>query len=191
MNDKEIVEKIAQGDTQGFRQFVDKYQSQIMNTCFGFVHNREDAEDITQNVFVEVYQSARDFRGDAKLSTWLYRIAVNKSLNHIRKNKKSRLMKSIEAFFGTEKNDALEVQDDYKKEPAEILENKERAKVLHQAINSLSENQRVAFTLNKYEDLSYKQIADVMETSLSSVESLIYRAKTNLQKKLIDFYKKK
>jgi RNA polymerase sigma-70 factor (ECF subfamily) len=84
MSDVEIIELLKQGSEQAFKKLVETHQKLVVNTCFGMVHNREDAEDIAQDVFIEVYRNIQKFRADSKLSTWLYRIAVNRSLNHIR-----------------------------------------------------------------------------------------------------------
>jgi len=191
MNDKELFNTIKKDKTAGFKRLVELYQRLVVNTCYGFVHNRQDAEDIAQDVFMEVYRSIDRFRGQSKLSTWLYRISVNKSLNHIRDNKKNTWFQSLDILFSSEDQNAKvqEPADTKKNIPDEISENKEMGKYIYEAIASLPENQRIAFTLSKYEDLSYKEIADVMEISLSSVESLIFRAKKNLQKKLIRHYK--
>ncbi len=191
MSDNEIIQQLKQGNEQAFRKLVDSYQGLVVNTCFGLLHNREDAEDVAQDVFVEVYRSVSNFRADAKVSTWLYRIAVNRSLNHIRDNKKHRWLGSFESDVKAEKKRLLQVESSQSDQPEFELENKQRAVILHEAISSLPENQKVAFTLNKYEELSYNEIAEVMELSVSSVESLLFRAKKNLQKKLYECYKKK
>lgn len=200
MTDKELVSKIIDGDEQAFKQLVEQYQALVINTCYGFLHTREDAEDIAQDVFIEAYKSIAQFRFEAKLSTWLYRIAVNKCLNFLRDNKYLNLFKKISAFagFGDEKSDYYSESDkkdeianlpDSGQQPDIVLEQEERRKILHQAIESLSMNQKIAFTLHKYEDLSYKEIAEIMNISLSSVESLIHRAKKNIQKRLLRYYK--
>ncbi len=191
MTDKELIKAIKKDDQQAFKQLVEKNQQMVVNTCNGFLHNIADAEDIAQDVFIEVFLSVHKFREDAKLSTWLYRIAVNKSLNHIRDNKKHKILKSIDSFFTSDKNIEIEIPDNSSSQPEEIIEEKERSQILSYSINSLAKNQKIAFTLNKYDDLSYKQIAEIMDLSLSSVESLIHRAKKNLQKKLLNHYKKK
>lgn len=191
MSESEIIQKLQQGDEKAFRQLVEKYQQLVVNTCFGLVHNTQDAEDIAQDVFIEVYRSISNFRADSKLSTWLYRISVNRSLNFIRDNKRRKMAQSIEGVFSFGKEKLSNVLPEKGASPDSEFENNERAAILHKAIDSLPENQRIAFTLNKYDDLSYKEIADVMETSVSSIESLIYRAKKNLQKKLFTCYKKK
>ena len=188
MTDSELVQGVIDKKENAFRLLVEKYQQIVFNTCNGFLHNKEDAEDIAQDVFVEVYLSIDKFRHEAKLSTWLYRVAVNKSLNYIKKNKKNKMLLSLENIFSVS-------DDNYAEEFSKMKSNErnldmdESAKILYETIDSLGENQRIAFTLNKFDDLSYKEIADIMDMSLSSVESLIHRAKINLQKKLGSYFK--
>ncbi len=191
MSDIEIIAQLQAGDERAFRTLVEKHQKLVVNTCYGMVHNREDAEDIAQEVFVEVYRSIQHFRADSKLSTWLYRIAVNRSLNHIRDNKKHKWFRSFENEVEEKNRQLLQVASGKADDPGFNLENQQRANILHEAINSLPEKQKVAFTLSKYEDLSYQEISEVMDLSISSVESLLFRAKQNLQKKLHACYKKK
>lgn len=191
MTESKIIQKLQEGSEAAFKELVDKYQKMVVNTCFGILHNFHDAEDVAQDVFIEVYRSVQNFRADAKISTWLYRIAVNRSLNFIRNNKKNKRLQSFEDAAKTQ-NTPIENMISEKNEHADFsLENEQRTNMLYLAVDSLPENQRVAFTLNKYEDLSYKEISDVMDLSVSSVESLIHRAKKNLQKKLYSCYKKK
>lgn len=189
MTETEIIQKLQQGNEQTFKLLVTSYQKLVVNTCFGMVHSTEDAEDIAQEVFIEVFRSIQNFRADAKISTWLYRIAVNRSLNFIRDNKRKKWFQSFEDVV-MEKNSMLNSAKHHET-PAAELENMQRANIIHEAIDSLPENQKTAFTLNKYEDLSYKEISEVMNLSVSSVESLIHRAKIGLQKKLYYCYKKK
>lgn len=186
MSEDEIIQRLKNGDENAFRYFVEKYQQRVVNACFGFVHNTEDAEDIAQDVFIEVFRSIGKFRADSKLSTWLYRIAVNRSLNFIRDNKRRKWFRSEKE---EKKSEMYDIAPDDSGSPLTEIENSQRARLLHEAIDSLPKNQRIAFTMNKYEDLSYKKISEVMNTSISSVESLIHRAKKNLQKKLYSCYK--
>ncbi|MCG6188207.1 RNA polymerase sigma factor [Maribellus maritimus] len=191
MTEAEIIEKLQNGSEQAFKELVDKYQKLVVNTCFGMLHDKDDAEDVAQDVFIEVFRSVQSFRADSKISTWLYRIAVNRSLNFIRDNKKRKWFQSLDDTVKS-KNAIFEKFTSGDSDDADFnLENNQRANVLHEAINSLPENQKVAFSLNKYEDLSYKEISEVMDLSVSSIESLIHRAKKNLQKKLYTCYKKK
>ena len=191
MKETEIINILQQGNEQAFKQLVENYQKLVVTTCFGLVHNMNDAEDIAQDVFIEVFRSVDKFRADSKLSTWLYRIAVNRSLNFIRDNKRRKWFWSFEDAAKNKSNPFEKITHGTSENPEYELENNQRAQMLHQAIDSLPKNQRVAFTLNKYEDLSYNEISEIMDLSKSSVESLIHRAKINLQKKLYACYKKK
>ncbi len=190
MTDREFLKEISRGNQQAFRLFVEKHQLAVMKLCKGFLHSQEDAEDVTQDVFVEVYRSIHKFRGDSSLSTWLHRIAVNKSLNHLRRNKINKYLDNIESFFTSGKNTVNEIGNTNNTDPERTFEQNEKAAILHQAVNSLSTNQRICFIMNKYEDLPYKEIAEIMNTTISAVESLIHRAKINLRKKLYNYYKK-
>ncbi len=191
MNEKELIKNIKSGNETAFKELVDKYQEIVLNTCYKFTGNKADAEDITQEVFISAFTSVHKFNEKSKISTWLYRIAVNKSLNHIRDNKKRKIFKSIDNFFGKDEKKELQIaynpEDD--RNTSEI--EKERLKILNTAINSLPERQKTAFILSKYENLSYKQISEIMNLSLSSTEGLIHRAKINIQKKILKFYQKK
>ena len=189
MIDEDLILRLNAKDNQAFRELVEKYQSMVYKACFILLRKSEDAEDIAQEVFIEVYESIDQFRYQSKLSTWLYRIAINKSLNYLRKNKFNSMINSIESFFTNNKKVGLEIEDRNANNSPYSIDYSERSQILQSAINSLPENQRIAFTLNKFDDLSYQEITEVMNLSLSSIESLIHRAKINLQKKLIDYYK--
>jgi len=153
------------------------------------VPNKEDAEDIAQEVFLEVFKGIRKFKGNSKLSSWIYRITVNKSLEFIRKkNTKKRF-----AFFQALKGDEMPLDKTSYftefKHPGILLENKEDSERLYVAINRLPDDQKIAFTLSKIQGLTYKEISEITEKSISSIESLLFRAKKNLQKDLYNFYK--
>ena len=187
--EKDLVDKIRLDKSGSFEELVKFYQEQVLNTCFRFVDNKEDAEDLAQDVFVEVYNSIDSFRGDVKLSSWIYRIAINKSLDFVRKKKRKKRFAFVLSFagFGDEEK---ELQLPAPANPHTDLEQKERTQILNKAIDLLPENQKIAITLSKYESFSNKEIAEIMETSVSAVDSLIHRAKNNLQKKLHIFYEK-
>jgi len=189
MTDHELVQQINSGDEKAFRLLVERHQKLVLQTCLGFVRDRDDAEDLAQEVFVELFHSLHKFRGESKLSTWIYRIAVNRSLNFVRDNKRHLFFRSMDVDITD--NFRVDVADNsWSSRPDHEVENDQRRTNLYKAINSLPERQRVAFTLSKLEDLSYQDISDVMGLSLSSVESLIHRAKLGLQKKLYQYYKK-
>ena len=188
MKEPDLVEGIKKKDAAAFRMLVDRYQEIVLNTCNGFVHNSDDAKDLTQEVFLKVYDSIHKFRGEAKLSTWIYRISVNKSLNFIRANKKTRKNIDLDSIpFSNHSELSVNHESD---ENDASLDQIKRSRILYSAINNLSKNQRIAFSLNKLDEISYNEIAEIMNISLPAVESLIHRAKLNLQKKLIGYYKK-
>jgi len=152
------------------------------------LQNEEDAEDVAQEVFIQVFQSISQFKGDSKLSTWIYRITVSKSLEFIRKKRTKKRFGFVSGLFGNE----YLLDQSGKKEfyhPGVAMENRELSAILFKSINGLPENQRIAFILHKLEQISYQEVAEVMQVSLSSVESLIFRARQNLQKELGEVYK--
>ena len=185
MSDQDLVGKIIQGDEKAFERLVLQHQQMVLRTCMGFVQNRDDAEDLAQEIFVEVYHALCKFRSDSKLSTWIYRISVNRSLNYVRDNKRRRFFQSLGVRAIVDVTD-----ESWNARPDHEVENDQRRTNLYRAINRLPERQRVAFTLSKLEDLSYRDIAEVMGLSVPSVESLIHRAKLGLQKKLCQYYNK-
>lgn len=185
--DQILIDAIKAGDERAFQTLVQTHQGLVANTCFGMLQNRADADDVTQEVFIEVFRSIHKFRGDSKLSTWLYRIAVTRSIDLLRKRKRRSKVRRFQTFFGGEEV-VRELADNRSKSAQEVLENEERAAILAAAVAKLPENQRIAFTLSKYEDLSYQKIADVMNKSVPSVESLLFRAKKNLKALLTDYY---
>jgi RNA polymerase sigma-70 factor (ECF subfamily) len=188
MSEKEIIVGLKKKDPLVFKTFVEQNQNMVVNTCFGLLRNHEDAEDIAQDVFIEVYESINSFREESKLSTWLYRISINKCLNLIKKNKYKKWFFNFQSHEDKEKR-IIQIVDKKSIDPHIDMEQKERADILHNALETLSENQKTVFTLSKYEKLSNKEIAIVLNTSVSSVESLIHRAKKNLRKKLYKYYK--
>jgi RNA polymerase sigma-70 factor (ECF subfamily) len=190
MLEPDLVKKIKFDNSGAFNNLVELHQEKVLNTCFRFVDSKADAEDLAQEVFIEVYRSIGHFREDAELSTWIYRIAVNKSLDFVRKKKRKKRFAFVLSLadFG---DDEKELQLPASSNPQNDLEQKERIQILNQAIDSLPENQKAAITLSKYEGFSNKEIAEIMDTSVSAVESLVHRAKNNLHKKLYQFYEKR
>ncbi len=152
----------------------------VFRVCLGVLQNAADADDVTQEVFIEVFRSVQKFHSRSKISTWLYRIALNKSLNHLRDNRKHKRSLQLDSQIMEEVPPAP-VRDN----PLEVLQEKEKRKILKKAVNALPERQKKAFVLSKYEDLPNKEIAEIMKISVSSVESLLFRAKQNLQKNIL------
>lgn len=190
MTDEEIIRQLFQGNRELYGELVTKYQSMVFRTCMGFLHNKEDADDLTQEVFIQAYQSISKFKGESSFSTWVYRIAVNASLNKTRKKSKSLIFQRFESFFGGERPKEFEIPVPENENPESILITDEHRQRIHQALDSLPENQRIAIVLSKYDELSQKEIAAIMNTSEGAVEALIQRAKANLREKLSSFSKK-
>lgn len=182
-----LIEQLKQKDEAAFKTIVETWKDMVFNTALGIVQNAEDAEDVAQEVFVQVYESINSFKGESKFSTWLYRITITKSMDHIRKKKRKKRFAFIQSLFGLN-NEVLYDPPDFH-HPGVTMDNKERSSVLFKAIEKLPENQKIAFTLHKMEGLSYQQVSLAMNASVSSVESLLHRAKTNLKKNLEDYYR--
>lgn len=188
MTELELIESLKKQDNSAYIYLLEKFDRKVYNLCLSFIPNKEDAEDVAQEVFIQVFNSIQSFKSNAKLSTWIYSIAKNKSLDFIRKQKaKKRDFFKIGLF-----EDNQEKFDNYFIEfnhPGIELSQKENAQAFYKAINLLPDNQKTAYTLHKLDHLSYEEVAEIMNTSISSVESLMFRAKKNLQKILDKYYK--
>ena len=183
------IAKLREGNEQAFRELVDQYRDRVYNTTLGMLQNEENAEDVTQEVFIEIFRSVAWFRGDCNLSTWIYRIALQKALEHIRTSRRRKRSGILLSLFG--KEDQVNIAADAPfYHPGILLENKERATILFHAISALPVKQRTAFVLHKVEGLSQAEIAEITSTSVSAVESLIGRAKRKLRELLSDYYDK-
>ena len=186
MTEWELIEQLKQKDESAFKTIVDTWKDMVYNTALGIVQYAEDAEDIAQEVFVRVYESVHAFKGESKFSTWIYRITVTRSLDHLRRKKRKKRFAFVESLFG--KNDELINDPPDFFHPGVAAEKKEDAATLFKAISELPPNQHTAFVLNKVEGLSYQEISEIMQMSESAVDSLLHRAKMNLRKKLQQYY---
>jgi RNA polymerase sigma-70 factor (ECF subfamily) len=184
--DGRLIDRLKKGDEIAFRELVEQYEVRVYNTCLGFVKNNEEADDLSQEVFLEIYSSIQNFRGDARLSTWIYRIAVTKSLELLRSRKRKKRFAILKSLFASGNNMPIEIPSF--EHPGIQAENKERSIILFQAIDRLPESQKTAFTLHKVEGLSYEEVGNIMGKSVSSVESLMHRARTNLRLILGAYY---
>jgi RNA polymerase sigma factor (sigma-70 family) len=188
LNEWTLIEQLKKGDESAFKYIVDTWKDMVYNTALSIVQHPEDAEDVTQEVFVQVYQSIEGFKRESKFSTWLYRITLSKAMDHERRKKRKKRFGFVKSLFG-EGGEVVVNPPDFN-HPGVNLDNKEKAAILFKAMQSLPDNQRIAFVLNKVEGLSYQEISDVMKTTVSAVESLLHRAKSNLRKELKTFYGK-
>jgi RNA polymerase sigma factor (sigma-70 family) len=174
-----------------FQMIYNQYSVLVYNVALQYLQNIEDAEEITQDVFIQVHTSMEKFDQRSSLKTWIYRITINKSLDFI-KHKNSQKRFFIFGKKSQNENDYLNAS--HFEHPGILLENKEKAAVLYGVINELTENQKTAFILSKIDGLSNPEISEIMQLSVSSVESLIFRAKSTLKEKLaikFEEYRKK
>jgi len=179
--DAKMIKKVAEGDEVAFEQMVKKYEHSVLNTVYRYIGSHDEAEDIAQEVFIKVWRHAKSFKGKSKFSTWLYRIVVNQCLNY-RSKHKERLASLDEIMEQGKTPESLKVEIEF--------ERQRKSKIMRKAINELPKRQRIAFILSRFEGKSYKEIAQLMGVSLSSVESLIFRARGTLKKKLLPLRKK-
>lgn len=188
-DESEFIERLVKGDESAYKELFNIYKSRVYNTAAGFLTNESDAEDVTQEVFIQIFRSVKHFKERSRLSTWIYRITITKCLDHLRKKKTKKRFAVITDLFERDGNnkDRKESFVNYE-HPGIQSENKELSKILFREIDKLPDNQRIAFIMNKVEHLSYKEISDVMDTSVAAVESLISRAKSNLKKRLEKYY---
>tara|TARA_R110002096_G_scaffold434442_2_gene655982 strand:+ start:7283 stop:7864 length:582 start_codon:yes stop_codon:yes gene_type:complete len=185
-----FIQQLRKGNREAFNQLVEEHKDGVLNICYGFVKNTEEAEDITQEVFVEVFKTISKFREDSSLFTWIYRIAVSRSLDAIKKKKSIKRA----AFF--EKRVQSEVAE-YEIEntasdtlsPDSELEQIQQQQFIQFSLAKLTESQRTAFVLSHQDGLSYKEISEIMGKSLTSIESLIHRSKQTLRKIMEENYR--
>ncbi|HEQ98007.1 MAG TPA: RNA polymerase sigma-70 factor [candidate division Zixibacteria bacterium] len=177
MNDLDLIRAVAQKDNNAFRMLVNRHQQKVVSLAYNFTRNRQDAEDIAQDVFFTIWKKARKFKGDSALSTWIHRITVNTSLNFLRKHKRERSdygdeMLALEAAPGSSS-------------PEKALESEQNKRILYEALDELPEKYRIPFMLNKLEGLSYKEVAETLKLSVPNIETRIHRARKALQEILL------
>ncbi len=187
-SETDLIEQLKRGDESSFKTIVEQWKDMVYNTVLGIVQNETEAEDLTQDVFIKVFENISSFKGESKFSTWLYRIATTTALDHLRSRKRKKRFGFVQSIFSHDQEKKEQLPDFH--HPGVKLDNKERATVLFKAISSLPENQKAAYTLHKLEGLSYREISEVLHTTVPAVESLMSRANANLRKKLEDYYTK-
>jgi RNA polymerase sigma-70 factor, ECF subfamily len=184
-----LIRKVQSGNIDCFEELYSLYKDLVYSVCLRFLNDQDEADDASQDVFVKVYCSIGSFRFDSKFSTYIYRIAVNHCLNIIRKKRRTKFL-SLDSILNKFINSSGADIKDESMDLENILNNKERSDIIERALNSLPERQKTAIVLSKFEGLSYLEIANIMDCSISSVESLLFRAKQNLSIKLNKYFKK-
>ncbi len=167
---------------------VDAYSKDIYNLCLNLVTQVEDAEYLAQESFIQAYHSVNTFKEGSHIKTWLYRIAINKCYDYLRWKKRKKRSAFLQPLYNRDE-EPIEIPSNFQ-HPGIELDKKETAKILYVALESLPDAQQTAFVLYEMQGLDYKQIAETMDTSVSAVESLLFRARATLRKKLENFYSK-
>ena len=189
LNEIEFIQNLQHVNQQAFAELVELYKNKIFNTAIGILQNEHDAEEITQEVFIEVFRSIKNFKNEATLSTWIYRIAINKSLDFIRKSKRNKRFGIVINLLKEETNEPIIHPKNFF-HPGIALEQKEKSAILFAAIEQLNERQKTCFVLKYVEGLSQREISEVMQCAEGAVESMLSRAKENLRKTLGDYFDK-
>ena len=180
--DAALMLRFKKGEAQAFELLFSRHLRGIVNFAYRFVRNREAAEELAQEVFLRVYEAAASYRAEAKFTSWIYRIATNVCLNEIRKPRFRALHRSLD----TDPTDCMDKYDEPGKndQPDKLLHVEAISRILKDALDQVPEKQRVAFILNKYQELSYSEVAEAMRISEKAVKSLIHRAKETLALRL-------
>ena len=178
MQETELVQRLRQKDEAAFKWLVEAFRNRVYSTALNILQDTADAEDSAQEVFIQVYESIQGFKQQSSLSTWIYRITVRKALDKLRKRKTRAQLGKLLPWWMPDERKSSEV--DYY-HPGISFENKQKAAILFKAIRALPEKQRGAFSLIKVQNMKYEEVSAIMQQSIKAVESLISRAKQNLQ----------
>ncbi len=168
------------------KEIYNEHHKLVYNLALNYLQSTEDAEEITQEVFLTVYQSYGKFYQRSSLKTWIYRITINKSIDFLKAKKRQKRFAKLRSIFNTDGKLSYEPVDFT--HPGAILENKENTQSVFKAIEQLPETQKTVFLLSQTEDLGNKEIAELIGKNVGAVESLLQRAKENLKKILTHYY---
>jgi RNA polymerase sigma-70 factor, ECF subfamily len=186
LSSEELMARVAKGDDDAFEILVNRHQTSVLNLIYRFIGDRAQAKDLAQEVFLKVWQAAKSYEAKAKFTTWIYRITVNLCLNELKSARRRRWF-PFHRSDGDSENAIEETFSDGSPTAEDLLLAKERSRQISDALQSLPDNQRMALILRRYDDLSYEEIARILNCSVSAVESLLVRAKRTLQEKLKNF----
>jgi len=185
--DAEIMLQVKAGDDSAFAYLVQKYRRPMVNFMYRMAHNAAGAEDLAQEVFLRVYRSRETYEASAKFTTWLYRIATNLAVNHARDTRHERPENTVSLDEPDEKSGHTLDLPDGTPSAEENMVQRERLAAIRQRVESLPERQRIAVVMHKYQQMDYRQIADVLKLSESATKSLLFRAYEALREQLREF----
>lgn len=181
--DAQLMERVRDGDTASFDLLMDRYRRPVINFVYRMVRDAAAAEEIAQDVFVQIYLARKRYTASARFSTWLFKVATNTTLKHIRKHR--RVVRESELASETRER-FLDLLTAGENDGAhESLERKELGLLVQQALVALPDKEKVALTLRKYEGCSYQEIADIMKCSVAAIKTHIHRGKLRLRETLL------
>jgi RNA polymerase sigma-70 factor (ECF subfamily) len=188
-DDSELVERAQEGDREAFQTLVERYQEKVYSICYGKVKDEQDAKDVSQDVFIKVFRYIENFNQESSFYTWLYRIAVNTSIDFLRKRSRRKEVDYDDTIQTDEDVEGGELLMPSKLgiDPDKELGRKELREKMLEALDSLSDKHRTILTLREVEGLSYKEMADVLEISKGTVMSRLYHARQYFQEALDDY----
>jgi len=187
MTDAEFMLRVKAGDESAFDYLVQKYRRPMVNFMYRMAHNAAVAEDLAQEVFLRVYRSRWSYEASAKFTTWLYRIATNLAVNHARDTRHER-PENMVSLDGPDQDTGTTMDvADSRLSVEENLVRRERLQAIRQTVQNLPERQRMAVIMHKYQQMDYKQIAEVLKLSESATKSLLFRAYETLREQLKSF----
>jgi len=182
-SDEQIVERALTGDAEAFGEIVQRWERRIFVLSFGMLGREEDARDATQETFLAAFRNLRAFRGEAKVSSWLHRIAVNQCITRQRRAK----VRSESALETEEEKNAASFAAPIRYSPSRLAEGRETSAAVRLAVNSLPVELRQVVVMKEFEELTFKEIADALDLPLSTVKSRLYTALKQLQMRLEKF----
>jgi RNA polymerase sigma-70 factor (ECF subfamily) len=186
-SDVQLMLDVKAGDEQSFALLLQRYRRPLVNFLYRMVREREEAEDLAQEVFLRVYRARKDYVPSAKFTTWLFRIATNLALNSVRDNRYQRMEVSIDAPVSVDAEEGdertLDVAEKHPNIEQHLIE-EARRKMIRHAVEKLPEKQRAAVLLHKYQELDYNEIAKILQCSESALKSLLFRAYETLRVEL-------
>jgi RNA polymerase sigma-70 factor (ECF subfamily) len=180
LTDEQLVEQAVNENSEAFGEIVKRWERKIFALCFGMLAREDEARDATQETFISAYKSLKNFRGEAKVSSWLHRIAVNQCLT-VKRRAKTR----SESFLDDETNAEEKVfVAPMRLSPSRTTEQNERLKIIRQAVNSLPVDLRQVVVMKEFEEMTFQEISDTLDLPLSTIKSRLYTALKQLRLKL-------
>lgn len=172
------IEKLIERDQIAFRALVEEYQNKFLSMAYKYTNNYNDAEDLCQEIFIKVYKNLPSFKNKSKLSTWLYKIAINTCIDWNRKNINSRI-----SLMNLRNKEVKDVKSSYDTE--DIIIYKEYQKIIHKTVYSLKDKYKSIVILYHFNQLSYKEISNILNIPTKTIETRLYRARKQIKTKLI------